>query len=292
MAVIEFQRGNPSAASQFEDLITGNPTEAEVYDWFASCYRWAGLSAKALEVLERGLNKSSIKTNLLIRKANTLRNIGKVADAILLLAEAINKYPDIGELHVSLADAYIDEKQKDQAHNALVSGLEHLPRSESLLSKLASLAVERGDQPGAVMIYRKLLHISEKNASYHVLLGNAYLALELFSLAMEAYSKGNELAETKAGWIVGNIGNLLNARGFFAEAIMKLEEALKLEPDSVYCHERLAQAMGNNLAENERLEELLKESRPVFSKIAEPVLPVGPLVPSSILDAIMKKDNS
>ena len=73
--------------------------------------------------------------------------------------------------------------------------------------------------------------------------------------------RANELAGGKEGWIHGNIGNIYKNQGFYSEAIAEFKEALALEPDSQYAHERLAEAQKLESEENENLGELLRRAK-------------------------------
>jgi tetratricopeptide (TPR) repeat protein len=290
-AVIDFESGDPTAAAHFEQLISDNPGSRDVYSWFGNCYKWDRLYDKALEVFDRGLAAATDKVELNLAKAQTLVSLGKKSDSAALLERAIQDHPQAESLYSALSASERAENRKEKAHNVLLAGIEVLPKSEQLLSELASLAYERADYAGTVTVYNRLLFIDDKNATYHTLKGNALLELELFSLALAEYNRANELSEGKAAWILGNIGNLLNHRGLSIQAIDKLKESLKIDPSSEYSHNRLALAMASKAAERKRLENLLASARPVFSK-----LPISelqrPVIPASILEALLPPSNS
>jgi tetratricopeptide (TPR) repeat protein len=130
-----------------------------------------------------------------------------------------------------------------------------------VLERYAKFLSDSGLTAEAILRYQELVIRNPENATYRVLLGNAYLAAGLNSHALAAYMKGNELAGEKEGWILGNIGNILKNQGFHGEAIKYLNKAVERNPDSQYAHERLAQAQKLELEETERLSALLQEAR-------------------------------
>jgi tetratricopeptide (TPR) repeat protein len=60
---------------------------------------------------------------------------------------------------------------------------------------------------------------------------------------MEAYHKANILTQEKEAWILENIGNIMRNQGFYSRAAEFLQQALKINPNSQYGHERLGQAL-------------------------------------------------
>jgi tetratricopeptide (TPR) repeat protein len=78
---------------------------------------------------------------------------------------------------------------------------------------------------------------------------------------MIAYKKARELSEDKASWILSNIGNIMNNKGFYTEAIISLKKGLELDPDSQYSCERLGQAMKNKEEERKKFDTYCKEGR-------------------------------
>jgi len=158
-----------------------------------------------------------------------------------------------------LATVLTDEDKGQEAKEVYERGLRSLPQSENILSGYASLLYDLGEKEAALAAYEKLTNRHADNAYYLTLLGNVYLDLNLYGLALEAYEKANHLAEEKQGWIIGNIGNILNSRGFYPKAITSLKQALRLEPDSDYAAERLAQALKQDREEREKARKIVRE---------------------------------
>lgn len=268
LALIDFDRSLEDGVREFEQLLKKYPKE-DLYEWYSSAFTWVGLHNKALEIVERGLVPFPDSAILLGLKGTTLLRMGDREAANAFLEQSITKFSTIGDLYALLARSYSDTQQPKKARNRLIRGLDQIPQSETLLSQYASLLSDEGDNIGAIAVYNRLIIRHENNPGYHTLLGNAYLNLQMFNLALESYHKGNTLADGKQAWIVGNIGNIFSARGFFSEAIAKFNEALKLDPDSQYSHERLALAMAGRTAEANRLQQLLNSAPTVFSEVPE-----------------------
>ena len=62
---------------------------------------------------------------------------------------------------------------------------------------------------------------------------------------MTACKKAEELSKNREAWILHNIGNMLNNKGFYTEAIQYLNKGLKIDSASQYAHDRLSSTIKN-----------------------------------------------
>lgn len=276
LGMVEFEKDAAKGAEYFEGLLQKSPEAHAIYSWYAYSYFWSGLYEKALEIIERGLEKVTEKGDLIGAKARTLGKLGKVSDAIRILERGITEFPNCARLYVDLAAIYRENKEFKKAANRLVRGIQVLPKNQELLSDYAALLSSTQNNIGAVAVYSQLTALDDKNPSYRGYLGNAYLLLDLNDLAYEAYRIADELAEHKQAWIIGNIGNLMSNRGLPSEAIRRFNDALRIQPESQYSHERLASALTNKATEEERLNQLLKSMPPIYSLVNETEVPPTP----------------
>jgi tetratricopeptide (TPR) repeat protein len=278
IAVSSFERDGRTADQHFQNLITNNPEKAEAYTWWSICYMWAELNNRALEIIEQGLARFPGSEDLINQKAQLLKRLGNAKWAIDLLHSAIRANPLSVPLREKLASLLIEEKKPIDARAQLVEGITLNPKSETLWSKLAQLLCDEGDNLGAIVAYRKLKNWFETNSTYPTMLGNAYLNLGFLNLAMENYREGDKRAGGKQSWILGNIGNLLNRCGLHSEAATKLREALQLDSESQYAHERLVSAMTGKKEEQTRIDALLESAPPILTSISVSQIPLSSLV--------------
>jgi tetratricopeptide (TPR) repeat protein len=120
-----------------------------------------------------------------------------------------------------------------------------------------------------LLVYEELLRLKRDSPEYLTLRANILLELELNDLAMRDYMRANELAGGKQAWILGNIGNLYKNRGFFREGIAFFQQALQLQPEDQYAHERLATAIELRDEEEKRLEDILQAARKELARQRE-----------------------
>lgn len=252
-----------------EALISKHPSEYDLYLDVANEYRWKDRYGECLATVERGLLAAEEKDPLINLKAQCLIEMGNADQALLLLQDAVRSSPHYENFYLTLAQLHVDTKDKKSAKDTLKSGLALNPNSEGLLSKLGELLESNSRDDLVLFVYHKLGSLFPKNPTYLSLLANSYLAHDLYGLSLEAYEQANVLAEEKQAWILGNIGNVYNNKGFHPKAIEYLKKALAIDADSAYAHERLSGAIKRNEEEQGKLGELLKSGRKAFYALGE-----------------------
>ncbi|HEX5735421.1 MAG TPA: hypothetical protein VF131_21500 [Blastocatellia bacterium] len=157
-------------------------------------------------------------------------------------------------------DRLLENDDKKSAMKVLKESLLNYAENEKVLSKYVELWDGISDERIALAVLRRLASLCPKEAYYKALLGNAYLANDLFGLALEAYEQADALAEGKEGWILGNIGNVYNRKNFYPKAIEYLKRGLTLEPDSGYLHKRLSEALESTEVECKKADKIIKRA--------------------------------
>lgn len=241
----------------FRDLTANHSTEADPFQWWAISLRNLRQFNEAVEVLDTGLATVHDKASLLSDKVTTLQAAGKLDDATRTAHAAIKEWPEEMSLYLKLAEIYLSKDDKPNAVAVLTEAIRVKPQHEASRAKLAEIFYDNDAYAHAASHYAYLANQHPKNSRYPTLLANAYVALKFYDRAMTKYRLAEKLAEGKEGWILGNIGNILHARGFHEEAIQHLKKGLEIEPTSTYMHRRLAEAMEENEAETKKVSEAL-----------------------------------
>lgn len=243
----------------FEELIAQYPNRSTFYDWHAAGYGRNEMYEECLVILDRGLAAAEDLSKLVDRKADCLAKIGRQEEAVSLLTSRISENPDEKNHYVKITSVLIEVDRQDEAREWFERGLRAFPDYEDLLSAYGRFLFDKMiDREEALIVYKRLTSISPDSHDHWGLLGNTYLELGLNNLAFQAYEKAESLREEKTSWIVGN---LYNNRGFYSKAAGYLKEALELDPDSDYVHDRLSSALKNQEKENEKEKEILEKAR-------------------------------
>ena len=260
IAHVEFLKDESNGIAAFRDLINNHGTSPSPYYWFALSYMDNEQYDEAINILIEGETKVQNPVQLVSSRVTCLERLGRDSEARQVLEEAIQEYPRNPAFYNTLAEKYHDMEDEESAIHWYRIGIAECAKNDWLLSRYASFLVKTGEDEEALLRYKKLVSLDSQNATYWTLLGNAYLALELYDNALEAYIKADKLANSTEGWILANIGNIYNRRGFYSRAVTYLKQALELQPESQYAHERLAQAMTFQDKEKSREEEILSNT--------------------------------
>jgi tetratricopeptide (TPR) repeat protein len=264
IGTIQFSQDPVGGAAYFEASIKTHPKDTGLYATFANSNLWQDRFDECLTVVDRGLKAGAEAAELIPIKARCLARMGNRPAAIKSLESEVAKTPS-PKVYLAIAEFYQESKENEGVLDAIIAGLRAFPTDESLLSRYGQILQASGNNIGAVRVYQQLVSINDRNATYPAYLGNAYLNLSLNSLALEAYRRANELADAKQSWIIANIGNLMNNRGLYSDALKHLDDALKLDPNSSYSHQRIATALASKEAEDAQLAQLLASAPPLLT---------------------------
>lgn len=250
-----------SGIKHLENEIDKNLEDSYGYITLSIVYEESRIYDSSFAVLEKGLQFAREKQPLSLRKAHLLTELDDTEAAKDILKKLKDDDPEYQPAYSKLGQILIDEGFKEEAKEVYESGLKTLPNNADLLSEYESLLMDLDANEAALATYTTLTDIYPDNTQYLTLLGNVYLNLNLNGLALEAYEKANKIAEEKEGWILANIGNLYNNRGFYPQAIAYLKRASEMVPDYSYAHERLAQAIEMNKKERQKASKKIQEHK-------------------------------
>jgi tetratricopeptide (TPR) repeat protein len=255
----ELKLDEKKGLKQLDDFSKEHKDSAIVRQRVAMIFRFEKYTSQAIELLKS--SEQSIRNNpgIVVELANCYIDLDEHEQAI----ELLSKFESDSDPDIALALANILEDQEkmkealDTVHNFYIKH----PNNKSLRYKYARLAQEFELHSVALYLLDDLLLEDQNSIEYWGYLGNSCLALDLYDKALVAYRRAEALVDENSNgqWIVSNIGNLLNYRGFHSEACDYLQKAITMNSDSDYAHDRLASSLKNK-------DEQLKEYR---KKVAE-----------------------
>lgn len=247
-----------------EGLMKKYPTHTSPYFWLFSEYKGENVTEKAFEVLDEGIKNVNDKEKLKKHKANYLSELGRLDDSMKLIDEVIKSNESDVEAYKIKAEIYYKKQDIENAIKCYKNSLKIEPKNKSILKGFAQLLYDNKKYRESMVIYERLTDIFPTETIWWTLLGNNYLELNFNSKAMDCYKKANELANGKEAWILANIGNLQNNRGFYSEAIEYLKKALEIDPDYTYTITRLSNVKKNQEDEEKKCEDIRNEVKGFF----------------------------
>ena len=181
---------------QYKKLIEDFPTHNLAYLAYAYQLQWNHLYLKAIEIIDQGLIKCQRKVSLTNLKVDCLWEANQKDNAIAFLLDSMKTISD-PSLNLKLVSLFLKKEQKTEALEYLYKSYQDYPSDEGLLAQFAKLSFELGHKDLSVLLYKELLIKDQNNSEYWGLLGNSYLDLKLYSVALSAYEKANEIAKEK-----------------------------------------------------------------------------------------------
>jgi tetratricopeptide (TPR) repeat protein len=171
-----------------------------------------------------------------------LVRMGRPAEAISILQEAVRESPDYAPAHFNLGVAFNDAGRKDEALDEFESAIKSMPNFFDAHAAMALTLLETGRPVGAVEHFREAAHIRPDLAGIHRDLANALMRADKRADAIREYEVALKLdpndAATRNGLAVA-----LQQDGKLDEAIQQYDAALKLKPDDAGTHSNLALAL-------------------------------------------------
>jgi tetratricopeptide (TPR) repeat protein len=236
-----------------------NKNSAVVQQTVARILRLESYLSQAIKLL-KSVEQSIINYSLIVTElAHCHIELGEREEAIKLLKQLeVESDPQLALL---LADTLENHGNKKEALNIIHNCYIRNPKSKPLQYKYARLAQELDLQNVALYFLDALTNEEENSIDYWGYLGNACVALDLYDRALVAYRRAEALIDQEGDgeWIVSNIGNILNYRGFSSEACQYLQKAISMNPDSKYSHDKLAHSLRSRDKEIEEYKKKIAE---------------------------------
>ncbi len=147
--------------------------------------------------------------------------------------EILNKYRDGGDARVfaALGNAYLNEKQFDQARLTLNEGLAKWPKSSVLLEQLAGTDALSGRYDLALAEYQKLLASDPKSILFRRRLAEVYDLAGYPSRALVYYEQAHELAPDDPRVTV-SLASALERTGRVQQAQALYQAVVKAHPEN------------------------------------------------------------
>lgn len=208
-------------------------TFRSTYFDLATAYERLRQFDKAIAMLRQARTLSPTDPLVEIRLARSQRESGKGDDAIRTLQAAAAKFPKEPAVRLSLASTLERERKFGEAEALFRQMIAEDPKNADALNSLGYMLAERGQKlDEAVSFVQRALEIDPGNGAYLDSLGWAYYKQNRLDQA-EAPLKEAAAQLPTVSVIQDHLGDLLNKRGLFEEAIAAWQKALEGDGDSI-----------------------------------------------------------
>ncbi|TGL19744.1 hypothetical protein EHQ47_16745 [Leptospira bourretii] len=256
----EYQKNTVKGSQEYEKLISDNKTNNISYYSYARTLYWSNSFSKALKIIDEGLLNCERKINLTLLKADCLWETNQQDQTLQLLEKSLEQMND-PEIYIKLSTFLSKIDKKKEAIKNIFKAFNEFPKNENILYEFAKLSYDLNHKDLTILLYKELLSTYKNNSTYHCLLGNAYLDLGFYNLALESYEKANELTKGGEGWILANIGNLYYNKSLYDLSEKFLILSQNIDKKSDYTHNKLGIVYKAKQAEMTKLLEILKTAK-------------------------------
>jgi len=254
--------------NELEVLIRNNPEDLVIHSVYIDVLNTAGDVQRINTLINNYSGGRGNKYSLMLRKANFLYDRSDFEEAKKIAEELATQGDDLivkSRAHF-LMGKILKKETPQEAKKWVINAYKISPTNEYLIGEIAEFFSEM-NEANLVLFFRKRQLALDMNSSAswgHV--GNAYLTLNLYSHAMDAYEKAYELSSGSATWIVANIGNLYNNSRLYSKAIEFLNKALVMKPLDEYATNRLSSALSNKEIDEKKIQEIMGEVKALIAK--------------------------
>jgi tetratricopeptide (TPR) repeat protein len=212
--------------------LTSDTFRAAYFD-LATAYENLRQFDKAIAMLAQARTLSPKDPQIDIRLARSQQEAGKPDDAIRTLQTAVTKYPKEPAVRLSLASALERQKKFNEAEAMFREIIAEDPQNADALNSLGYMFAERGQRlDEAVSLVERALAVEPGNGAYLDSLGWAYYKQNQLDKAEEPLREAAKLLP-KISVIQSHLGDLLNKRSLYQEAIDAWQKALDGDGESV-----------------------------------------------------------
>jgi tetratricopeptide (TPR) repeat protein len=219
------------SAADAADL--SSDTFRSTYFDLATAYEKLRQFDKAITMLRQARTLSPTDPLVEIRLARSQQDAGKGDDAVRTLQAALAKFPKQSAVKLSLASTLERERKYSDAEAIFRQMIADDPKDANALNSFGYMLAERGQKlDEAVGFVQRALAIEPGNGAYLDSLGWAYYKQNRFEQA-EAPLREAAMQLPTVSVIQDHLGDLLNKRGLFEEAITAWQKALDGDGDAI-----------------------------------------------------------
>lgn len=251
---IETKINKKDAAQELLLMAENHENDPDVSTLIANLLDFEGFTAHALQVAETAYQQTDYNARVAILLSSFYDRSDKKDDSIKLLE---SQNPDNNpEVALSLYKLF-DNDQDKKLSVLMRCHLSHA-NNEKLTFTLAREFQDQGYDEEALYLLNNLKIQNSEKSEYWGYLSNSCVNLDLYDMALETAKEAERLTDSNSDWILHNIGNMFNNRGFHSEGIRWLEKGLKLDPKSIYAHDRITRALKSIESQTEKFSDHIK----------------------------------
>lgn len=248
LAVVKFHAKQFEQSQQLlQQLLDDGHKSGEIERLLASCYRAQKRDGEAIRALQYAIDLEPTNVTNYLELGNVLLADRRIVPALELAKRTVNAFPDTSGAFILKGQVELAALHFTEAIDSFTSALQFEPVSSDAMIGLARAQGGAGmNEQAKATLDRAIKKFPEK----------APFELELAELLLKEAERGNKDADARAEELLKSaiardeglaeahyqLGNLALRRGNPAKALVYLQSAAKLEPQSAKVHFALSRA--------------------------------------------------
>jgi tetratricopeptide (TPR) repeat protein len=242
--IYEDQREHQKIVALLEPVITPRLRAADAADLtsetfrslyfeLASAYEAQRQFDRSIALLTQARSLSPTDPAVAVRLARAQEDSGKGDDAVRTLQAAVAAFPGEPAVKLTLGSTFERQRKYGEAEEIFRQIIAADPKNADALNSLGYMFADRGQRlDEAVSLVQRALAVEPDNPAYLDSLGWAYYKQNKFDLAEKPLRDAAKQLPT-ISVIQSHLGDLLNRRGLYQEAIDAWQLAIDGDGDSV-----------------------------------------------------------
>lgn len=240
-----FQQGHYSQVETLcRQILRQHPRHHETLHLLGVVYYHFHRYSESARLLHQALTLNNQDATIYLSLGNTLKAMGKTAEAIQCFQVASQLNDRFPEAHINLGIVLYEQRQYEQALQHLHTARQLLPEHPLVRYYLGNVLQDLNRFAEAIHNYRQVLRLAPNyhDPNFFVQFGNALKKSGKPAEAGQWYRRAIKLQPDFAV-AYNNLGSVLKATGQLEEAITCHRRAIELDPDNAEAHFNLANAL-------------------------------------------------
>ncbi len=213
---------------RFAELTKQYPDIRELKLGHAILLHQGGEYASAMALADQLLGQDRDYVPALMVKGRTLNKLGRHAEAVELLAQAVQRHPDTHRLRLLYGRVLVHAGQLNLARKQFEYLAKQAPEDSDVLTSLALITLENNMEQEAERYFERLLTLGERNDTAHYYLGRLHDQQKKYQSAKDHYLAVEPGKEYMAARVA--LGRMMAGQKQLDEALELINEAREQNP--------------------------------------------------------------
>jgi tetratricopeptide (TPR) repeat protein len=234
----------PAAGRTLEAAVARGNDPAPVYALLADVYEQSGHVENAIPAMRLAIQRDPQSERYRFAYAILLTNSNAPGAAVIRLEESLQTFPSSSRLWFALGFANFKLDKNEEAERALRKAVELDPKFAPAFAYLGLIRAKTGAYSEAIALYENALRADSKLAVVHHLIADTMLKQNADARVIETHLRQAVTMDPTFTPALLSLGKLFMRAQRWSEAVVELEQVVKLNPGVPEAYYQLGLAYG------------------------------------------------